>query len=320
MIDFKIWKNINLSARLLPIMATIDLRQLDAFVTVVRTGSFTAAASRMGTQKAHVSRLVSHLEDRLGVRLLQRSTRSLTLTEVGRDLYERATGVLGALDETERAIRDYQSAPTGTLKLTCGTEFGLLVVNRWIEDYLERFPAMKIDVDYATRFVDIIHEGFDLAIRLGDLEDSELSARKLGEIDYALYASPDYIATNGAPRQPEDLGRHQLIVVALPGRIMWKLSDGTRVVDVTNEARMQLNNNLAARDMIARGIGIGIIAKIKSDPLVASGRLVRVLDGWTFGPIPIHALFASSRYLAPKVRTFIDLAAEDMAREDEFAG
>jgi len=319
MIEFRIWKNIDLCVTLLPYMATIDLRQLDAFVTVVRAGSFTAAATRMGTQKAHVSRLVSHLEDRLGVRLLQRSTRSLTLTEVGRDLYERATGVLGALDETERAIRDYQSAPTGTLKLTCGTEFGLLVVNRWIEEYLQRFPAMRIDVDYATRFVDIIHEGFDLAIRLGDLEDSELSARKLGEIDYVLYASPDYLVRHGMPRQPEDLAGHDLIVAALAGRVSWKLSNGARTVDAGSAPRMQLNNNLAARDAIARGIGIGIIAKIKSDPLVASGQLVRVLDGWSFGPIPIHALFASSRYLAPKVRTFIDLAAEDMARDDEFA-
>jgi LysR family transcriptional regulator, regulator for bpeEF and oprC len=298
-------------------LATINFRQLEAFVTVVRAGSFTAAAVDLATQKAHVSRLVSHLEDRLGVRLLQRSTRSLALTEVGRDLYERASGVLGALDATERAIRDYQSAPTGTLKLTCGTEFGLLVVNRWIEEYLARYPAMKIDVDYATRFVDIIHEGFDLAIRLGDLEDSELSARKLGEIDYVLYASPDYLAARGAPKQPEDLDRHDLIMVTLPSRIMWRLSDGTRTFEVTNEPRIQLNNNLAARDTIARGVGIGIVAKIKSDPLVHSGKLVRVLDGWTFGPIPIHALFASSRYLAPKVRTFIDLAIEDMAREDK---
>jgi len=316
--DFRFWKNADFDAKLLPVMATIDLKQLDAFVTVVREGSFTAAAERLRTQKAHVSRLVSHLEGRLGVRLLQRSTRSLTLTEVGRDLYERASGVLGALDETERAVRNYQSAPTGTLKLTCGTEFGVLVVNRWIEEYLARYPAMKIDVDYATRVVDIIHEGFDLAIRLGDLEDSELSARKLGELNYVLYASPKYIAEHGTPSQPEDLREHRLIMFTVSDRILWKLSDGTRTVDVRSSPHMQLNNNLAARDAIARGIGIGIIAKIKSDPLVASGQLVRVLDGWTFGPAPIHAVFASSRYLAPKVRTFIDLAAEDMAREDEF--
>jgi DNA-binding transcriptional LysR family regulator len=272
----------------------------------------------MNTQKAHISRLVSHLEDRLGVRLLQRSTRSLTLTEVGRDLYERATGVLGALDETERAIRDYQSAPTGTLKLTCGTEFGLLVVNRWIEEYLERYPSMKVDVDYATRFVDIIHEGFDLAIRVGDLENSELSARKLGELNYVLYASPKYLTARGMPQRPEDLNGHDLIVAALAGRIAWKLSNGGRTVDINPTPRFQLNNNLAARDAIARGIGIGIVAKIKSDPLVAAGQLVRVLNGWSFGPVPIHALFASSRYLAPKVRVFVDHAVQDLAAMDEF--
>src|SRR6185369_16948721 len=120
----------------------------------------------LATQKAHVSRLVSALEDRLGVRLLQRSTRSVTLTEVGRDFFERANGVLQAIDETERAVRDARGEPRGTLKLTCGTEIGLMIVNRWIEEYLIRYPLVRIDVEYTTRLVDIIHEGFDLAIRL----------------------------------------------------------------------------------------------------------------------------------------------------------
>jgi len=297
-------------------MATIEIRQLEAFAAVVSEGSFTAAADRLGTQKAHVSRLISHLEDRLGVRLLQRSTRSVTLTEVGRDFFERASGVLQAVDETERAVRDSQGEPRGTLKLTCGTEIGLMIVNRWIEDYLVRYPRMRIDVEYATRIVDIIHEGFDLAIRLGTLQDSGLSARKLGEIFYGLYASPAYLARRGTPKEPEEVERHDLIAFATTGEPFWTFfhhgPDGggpPRTYSIVQRPRFAVNNNIATRDAAAHGLGLGIMGTFTGDPLTETGELVRVLPEWSYGPVAIHAVFASSKYLAPKVRAFIDLAA-----------
>ncbi len=296
-------------------MATIEIRQLEAFAAVVSEGSFTAAAERLATQKAHVSRLVSALEDRLGVRLLQRSTRSLTLTEIGRDFFERANGVLQALDETERAVRDAQGEPRGTLKLTCGTEIGLMIVNRWIEDYLVRFPRMRIDVEYTTRIVDIIHEGFDLAIRLGQLQDSGLSARKLGEISYGLYASPAYLAKRGTPTEPEQIEHHDLIAFATTGDPFWTFfhrgvaGGAPKTYSIVQRPRFAVNNNIATRDAAAHGLGVGIMGTFTGDPLTESGELVRVLPEWSYGPVAIHAVFASSKYLAPKVRAFIDLAA-----------
>jgi LysR family transcriptional regulator, regulator for bpeEF and oprC len=295
-------------------MATIDLRQLDAFVAVVRAGSFTAAAEQLGTQKAHVSRLISHLEERLGVRLLQRSTRALRLTEVGRECFERAVGVLQAVEETERAVRATQTEPRGTLKLTGTREVGLLLMGRWIEAYLKRYPEVNVEVDYTTRVVDLIHEGFDLAIRVGTLEDSELSARLLGELRYGLYASPDYLAARGTPMRPEELSGHDRIaLVAGSQGPDWVLSDGIRKVRIDTPPRLTHNYNLAGRDAIVRGLGVGLIA-VADDPMSAGGRIVRILPAWSLGPLPIHAIFPSSRFLAPKVRAFIDLAAADMAR------
>lgn len=302
-------------------MATIEIRQLEAFAAVVHEGSFTAAAERLATQKAHVSRLVSGLEDRLGVRLLQRSTRSLTLTEVGREFFARAEGVLQALDETERAVRDTQGEPRGTLKLTCGTEIGLMIVNRWIEHYLVRYPRMRIDVEYTTRIVDIIHEGFDLAIRLGALQDSGLSARKLGEISYGLYASPAYLARRGTPQEPAEIERHDLIAFATTGDPFWTLfhrgepaAGPPRTYTIIQRPRFAVNNNIATRDAALHGLGIGIMGTFTGDPLGDSGELVRVLPAWSYGPVAIHAVFASSKYLAPKVRAFIDLAAESLGQ------
>jgi DNA-binding transcriptional LysR family regulator len=142
--------------------------------------------------------VVSRLEKKLGARLLQRSTRSLAVTEVGRELYERAVGILSALDETEAMIQRTHAEPQGVLRLTCGVELGLLVVNPWIRAYLERYPQVRIDADFSDRIVDLIHEGFDLAVRVGELADSSLSARSLGAITYALYASPKYLRTHPA--------------------------------------------------------------------------------------------------------------------------
>lgn len=139
-------------------MATMDVDQLAAFVAVVRAGSFTAAAKKLGTQKAHVSRTISRLEKQMGVRLLQRSTRSLAVTEIGRELYERATSILAAIEDTAATIQKAQDEPQGVLKLTCGAEFGVLVVNGWIVEYLQTYPRVQVDVESTNRVVDLIHD------------------------------------------------------------------------------------------------------------------------------------------------------------------
>lgn len=171
-------------------MATIDISQLEAFVSVVRSGSFTKAAETMKTQKAHLSRVVSLLEQRLETQLLVRSTRSLSLTEAGRDFFERSVGILTSVEEAEKKMKSIKSEPSGTLRITCGVEFGLVAVNQWTLEYLRQYPKVKVESDFTNRLVDIVHEGFDLAVRVGNLTDSNLQARKIGEINYGIYASP----------------------------------------------------------------------------------------------------------------------------------
>ncbi|MFO1303991.1 MAG: LysR family transcriptional regulator [Burkholderiales bacterium] len=294
----------------------MDLPDLQAFVKVVQTGSFTRAAESLDTQKAHLSRVVSQLERELGVRLLERTTRALSLTEIGREFFERAVGILASVEDTRRAVQKAQGEPRGTLKLSCGVEFGMIAVSGWIDRYLTRYPQVRVDADFASRLVDIVHEGFDLAIRVGSLADSTLAARKLGEITYALYASPAYLARRRAPAKPQDLASHDVIAFAGGShQSTWTLERDGQSVKIELQPRLRANNVFAVRDAASRGLGIAQLPLIVAEPAVRAGELREVLRGWSPSPVPVHAVFASARYLTPKVRTFIDLAVEAMGED-----
>lgn len=289
----------------------MELTELRSFVKVVQSGSFTRAAELLGTRKSQLSRTVAALERRLGVRLLERSTRSMHLTEIGREVFERAVGILGAVDDTERMAQQLQAEPRGTLKLTCGAEFGLLAVNGWIAAYLSRHAQVMVDADYTGRVVDLVHEGFDLAIRVGALADSRLAARRLGELDYALYASEAYLARRGVPHGPGDLVSHDLLrFTGGAARALWRLQRGDEVHRVEVGARLQVNNSLAVHDAALAGLGIALLPQRLARAAVAEGRLRPLLADWALPSVPVHAVFASSRFLAPKVRAFIDLASQ----------
>jgi len=287
----------------------MELSALAALVKVVQAGSFTRAAEAMHTQKAHLSRVVTNLERELGVRLLERTTRSLSLTEVGREIFERAVGILGAVEDAERVAQRMLAEPRGVLKLTCGVEFGMIAVSRWIDAYLQRYPQVSVEADFTGRIVDIVHEGFDLAIRVGELPDSRLAARRLGELRYGLFASPEYLARRGTPGSPEDLPQHDLLVfTAGSHRVGWRLARGSESRRVDAPARLRINNSFAVRDAAIQGLGIAQLPMVVADMALASTELARVLPEWHPPAVPVHALFPSNRYLTPKVRAFIDHA------------
>ncbi|MFN3629193.1 MAG: LysR substrate-binding domain-containing protein [Casimicrobiaceae bacterium] len=293
----------------------MELASLRAFVKVVQSGSFTRAADALNTQKAYLSRVVTQLEKELGARLLERTTRSLSLTEIGREFFERAVGILASVEEAERAVQRAQGEPRGVLKLTCGVEFGMLAVSGWISDYLARYPQVRVDADFTSRIVDIVHEGFDLAIRVGPLADSTLTARKLGELGYGLYAAPGYLARRTAPAQPADLATHETLTFSGGShQATWALSRGQQVERVTVQPRLKANNVFAVRDAAVAGLGIAQLPVLVADAAVRAKRLRRVLTDWSLPTIPVHAVFASARYLTPKVRAFIDLAVDAMHR------
>lgn len=292
----------------------MELSHLDTFVKVVQTGSFTRAAEQLRSQKAHVSRVISQLESELGVRLLERTTRSLSLTEIGREFFERAVGILGAAEDARRAVQKAQGEPRGTLRLSCGVEFGMLAVNGWVREYLLRHPDVNVDLEMTGRLVDIVHEGFDLAVRVGPLADSTLAARKLGELRYGLFAAPGYLRRQPPPAQPQDLAQHALIRFSGSRlRLVWTFTRGADAQRIEPAARLNANNSFAVRDAAVDALGIAQLPLLLAQPEVDAGRLVPVLPDWQLPSAPVHAVFASARYLTPKVRAFIDLAVEAFA-------
>lgn len=285
----------------------IDLSEMRVFVGVVTDGSFTSAAERLGTDKARVSRIVRRMEDKLGAQLLTRSTRRLNVTEVGRDYFERAVTILSAAEAAEAAVAQQSREPKGLLRLTAGSEYGPMVVDAWIASFLQQAPKVTVETEYTNRLVDIIHEGVDVAIRVGTLQDSGLSARKLGEVRYGLYATPAYLQ-----RRPEltvvgDLAQHDLVMKAPRGRPSWTLLNAAEAETITATPRAAVNSTLAAKNLVLAGIGIAQLPRFMAQPHVAAGELACVLPGWAEAPAPVHAVFASSRYMDPKVRGFVDL-------------
>ncbi|MEY4979518.1 MAG: hypothetical protein RLZZ352_1788 [Pseudomonadota bacterium] len=257
--------------------------------------------------------MVTQLEQELGVRLLERTTRSLSLTEIGREFFERAIGILGAVEEAQQAVQKTHGEPRGVLRLTCGVEFGMIAVSHWIGRYLERYPQVRVDADFTGRVVDIVHEGFDLAVRVGPLADSTLKARKLGELRYGLFATPGYLERRGSPKQPKDLHTHDALAFAGGShQASWALSSGAEIERVSLQPRMKANNVFAVRDAALMGLGIAHLPLIVAERSCNSGQLQTVLADWSLPTIPVHAVFASARYLTPKVRGFIDLAVEAM--------
>jgi DNA-binding transcriptional LysR family regulator len=253
--------------------------------------------------------VVTQLERDLGVRLLERTTRSLSMTEAGREIFERAVGILGAVEDVERVAQRIHAQPRGVLKLTCGVEFGMIAVSRWIDAYLRQFPLVSVEADFTGRVVDIVHEGFDLAIRVGELPDSRLAARRIGELKYGLFAGAAYLERRGMPQSPMELPQHELLMFTAGSHASgWRLSRGTEQHRVDASARLRINNSFSVRDAAIAGLGIAQLPLLVANDSAVSGALVRVLPEWIPPAVPIHALFPSSRYLTPKVRAFIDLA------------
>jgi DNA-binding transcriptional LysR family regulator len=287
--------------------ATLNTDHLRLFLTVLAAGSFTRAADLARSDKAHVSRVIARLEDQLGTRLLNRSTRSLSPTDAGQELAARARAILNALTEAEEALKGRADQPRGRLRITCGYEFGLLAVNGWVRALLERWPEISVEVDFTNRVADIVHEGFDLAIRVGRLPDSDLVARKLGEVDYGFYAAPVYLGQNGAPEHPAGLRADAFIgFTGSPAEV----ACGAETCALPSGPRYLANTNMAVRDMAVAGLGVALLPSFQAAPLVAAGQLTPVLRGWSRPPVEVNAVMPSSRLISATTRAFIDLARD----------
>lgn len=284
-----------------------DLSQLEVFVRVVDHASFTAAAEAMGVSKSFASRQVSALEDRLGARLLNRTTRRVTLTDVGRVFHDRCRRILEELEDAETAVSSLQNAPRGTLRIAAPVTFGVRYITPLIADFMCEHTELDVEVEFNDRRVDLVDDGFDLAIRIGLLDDSALIARKLAPTTSYIFASPKYLEEHGEPRTPEELRSHQCLRYAYQSRgLSWSLQGPEqRELSVVVRGRAVLNSGEALVEFGRRGLGLVWSPDFLAVDAVRAGHLVRVLPGWR-SKSHVWAVYPHSRHLSAKVRLFVE--------------
>jgi DNA-binding transcriptional LysR family regulator len=280
------------------------------FVRVVQAGSFTKAAALLGMPKSTVSRKVAELEQRLGARLLQRTTRTLGLTDVGRTYHEHWTRLVAEVEEAENAVHRLQATPRGKLRMTAPLSFSFL--GPIAAELLRRYPEIELEVVATDRVVDLVEEGFDLAIRAGRLADSTLVARSLGTMRRLVVASPEYLKRRGLPRTPDDLARHDGILFAGQDAAGWRLEAGGRKVGAKVRARLVVNDLDMVREAAVAGLGIALLPIDRCSPDLRERRLRRVLADWCSPVTPIHVVYPSTRHLSPKVTALLELLRERM--------
>ena len=281
----------------------MDLNDVLTFARVVRAGSFTAAARELGVQKSSVSRRVSALEEHLGARLLQRTTRALRLTDEGRVFYDHCQRALAELQDAEEALGGMGARPKGLLRITAPLSFGFL--GPIVAAFLQRWPEVEIELVCTDRVVDLVEEGFDVAIRAGKLPDSSLIARRVGSLPRFLVASPSYLRRRRTPRTPADLAAHDCVSFGAR-RSPWLLQSEGASIEVAVASRLLVNDYDLLRQTIVAGLGIGLLPEPDCVQPLADGRLKRVLPAWTGVETPIHAVYPSLRHLSSKVKAFID--------------
>lgn len=291
-----------------------NISELEIFVTVVDAGSFTAAAEDLGVSKSHVSKQVSALEDRLGAQLLHRTTRSLSVTDAGQGFYERGTLILEQLEEAERAVMQLQTKPRGRLKVSVPMTFGVRHVAPIVAEFLREYPEISIDLDLSDRKVDMIDEGFDLAIRIGELQDSSLMVRKLAPATRYCCASPAYLETHGTPQHPAELADHECLEYAYGRLNTWQFvnPDGEEHF-VQVKGRLRANNGEVLVESAVGGLGVALIPDFMLGDHLQSGRLVRLLDDWMEWNAGVFALYPHNRHLSAKVRRFVDFLVDKLS-------
>ena len=290
---------------------------LRVFRTVVEQGSFAGAARRMGLSPAAVSKNIGELEAHLNVRLLNRTTRRMSLTEAGQRYFEQIARILDDLAEADHSLGPMQHKPSGLLRVSAPMTFTLTRLSAAIVGFLGRHPDLSLDLQLDDRRVDIVQEGFDLAIRGSDrLEDSSLVARKLMTLHHVVCASPDYFARRGRPRVPQDLKAHECIQFTLSGHVHeWEFTRDGESVRVPIDGRYKVTTGLASRDALLAGFGLNLIPRQYVADDIEAGRLATALDDWTPVRTSIYAVYPSRRYILPKVRAFVEFLVEE-TRED----
>lgn len=298
-------------------MLRANLNDILVFVAVVEAGSFVAGGLSMGLSRSAAAKAIVRLEDRLGTRLLNRTTRTLSLTDEGRLFHERSLEILASVDEAEAVVAGRSGTPRGTLRLTVPDAFGRLVVLPLLKKYLGDWPELQAEVSFADRLADIVEEGFDLAVRIGvTTPDTRLVSRVVAKHKALLCAAPAYLAERGEPMVSEDLATHDCLIFSSRNqRQTWRFRDETGSwTKAQGRSRLRLDSGEAIRDAAVAGLGIAFLPDFLIAGDLTAGRLRQVLPALEVDEVKIVALYPSRRLLEPRVRRFIDLMVQEFGR------
>jgi len=292
---------------------------IPVFVAVVNAGGFSAAAQILGISKSAVSKRITLLEEQLGVRLLHRTTRRLSLTEAGKRYFEHAVQALNAVHRADDAVAELQGEPKGLLRINTPMSFGRLHVAALMPKFLARYPEVEIDLVVDDRVIDIVASGVDVAIRVGTLPDSTLIARKLAPCYHVLCASPDYIERYGRPATPDELSRHHCILFSYASSINeWTLIGECGTTTVNVSGRYQVNNSEILLTALRDGAGIGRLPTFVAGPDLKSGRLIVLCESYHFPIDSIYAVVPEREYMPAKTRAFVDFTIEYLGGDQPY--
>jgi len=288
------------------------LSEMAVFARVVDAQSFSEAARRIGVSKSTVSKQIRRLEDQLGARLLDRTTRTMRLTEVGTVFYEHCARMLAEAEAAEHAVGNLESAPRGRLRITAPMTLGRIFVAPAASDFARQWPDLEVDLDLSDRIVDLVEDGYDLAVRVGRLAPSSLVARRLAPTRTIVCASADYLTRKGRPEKPSDLERHDCLRYTYQSSDAWifRGAGGEEVVRVKGPFRA--NNGEALAAAACAGLGIAFLPDFIVGSQLASGELVPLLEAFVDDGAAVYAVYPARRHLAAKVRAFVDLLVERM--------
>jgi DNA-binding transcriptional LysR family regulator len=289
----------------------MDLNDILVFTKVVETRSFTGAAEQLGLPKSTVSRRLAQLEERLGVRLVQRTTRKLALTDIGQAYYERCAQIVADVGAAEQLVTDMQATPRGRVRLTAPIDISTRYLGAICAGFTGAYPDVTVDLEATDRVVDLIEEGFDLAVRFGALPESTLIARRLCKIGSLLVATPAYLARRGTPATVEELEEHDRVLFTPSPRVQsWVLSQGEATYEFGRPARFASNNIGAVHEAVLAGAGISVLTEFIVAADVSAGRLVPVLPDWHSRSVDAHAVYPARQNLPPRLSLFLDHLAQ----------
>jgi DNA-binding transcriptional LysR family regulator len=291
------------------------LAAMEIFVSVAEAGSFSAAAKRMNVGQPAISKSVAQLEERLGVRLILRSTRGLTMTDAGQRFYEHAKRAIQEADDAEQVVRHASDSLSGKLRVSAAVTFACLHVLPSLDAFLSRHPKLEIDLKLDDRIIDLLEEGMDVALRMGALTDSSMTARRIGRSPRLVVGTPDYFSRAGVPTTPAELDRHQAIVYSQGGGgETWTFRQNDSDVDVTVSGRVRVSAAEGMRTAVLNGMGLAIASRWMFSPELASGEVEAVLTDWTLPAVDLWAVFPSGRLVTAKARAFVEFVEEALAR------